>query len=280
MPNARRLTSLEHLSCSTICFRSFALKEALAAIESIGFTSVDIGTMPGFCPHFDFMGASAEDEHSFLQTLRESPLRINTFTTLIGHANDPDVDPAMVIKAGIRNVRVAREAGATGIVLNCGAYRDRAVHPFEQDLETVAGVIRKIAAEAVNEGIRPLVEAPHKGLFVRTPAEARQLVERVNIPQFGLILDINHYEAAGWSPREAVEFVGASEIGIVHLRDGEGGENRMPLGAGRIDFRKLLDALENGGYSGMCSFEFSDTTGNLEGDIRGVRESVEYLRSL
>jgi sugar phosphate isomerase/epimerase len=113
------------LSCSTICFRHFPLADGLAAIRELGFTHADIGTLPGFCDHFDFVRGSPDEEERFLATIRASGVRVHTFTTNITEPNDPGFSPEVYRMAGLRNIRVAAALGAHGIVLNCGATIDR-----------------------------------------------------------------------------------------------------------------------------------------------------------
>ncbi len=274
------LVDFARLSASTICFRHFPLAEALAGIRSVGLTRVDIGTMPGFCPHFDFSAASLAEEREFIAIVRGSGLTVHTFTTQVGHVNDPAVDARDAVYAGLRNIRVAAALGAVGINYNCGVYRDRAAYPLSHDIALVAHHLRLFARECDAQGLRAMVEAPHKGNLIRTPEEAMKLRRVVNHPNLQLILDVNHHHAAGWSPRDSVMGIGAKEIGIVHLRDADGRDNRFPLGAGRIDFRELFKALNDLGYSGGFSFEFTDASPTFEGNIEILERSIEYLRLL
>jgi sugar phosphate isomerase/epimerase len=256
------------------------LTEALDGIRAAGLNRVDLGTLPGFCPHFDFTHASAADERDFVAAVRDSGLTVHTFTTHIGHVNDPAVDPVAAMYAGLRNVRVAAELGAVGISYNCGVYRDRKEFPFEADAARMARHLHFFARECEAAGLRAMVEAPHKGNLVRTPAEAVRLRELTAHPNLQLILDINHHHAAGVTPAEAVAAIGAAEVGIVHLRDAVGRDNRFPLGAGDIDFKALFQALEAGGYPGCYSFEFTDASPTFDGNVDMLRRSIAYLESL
>ncbi|TVR49652.1 MAG: sugar phosphate isomerase/epimerase [Puniceicoccaceae bacterium] len=274
------LPGLSRLSASTICFRHFPLEKALEGIRAAGLGQVDLGTMPGFCPHFDFIEASEEEERTLVATVQASGLKVHTFTTHLGHVNDPEVDLETAFRAGVRNFRVARELGAVGVNLNCGVFRDRSKYPFSEDVDRVAGWLRRLAVEAENIGLRAMVEAPHKGNLIRTPEEAIELRRLVDHPNLELIYDINHHHAAGWDPARSVAALGADRIGIVHLRDAVGRGNAFPLGAGEIDLPAVFRELEAGGYRGVYSFEFTDAAPDFEGNVEMLRRSIAFIANL
>jgi len=275
-----KLVDFSRLSCSTICFRNYSLDAALSAIKELGIQNVDIGAMPGFCPHFDFLEASQAEEEAFIQTLQNCGIKINSFTTLLGHPNASDADIDRMIEAGRRNIRVAVEVGARGIVFTGGKNRDRGKYPLIDDIEKMVQFLKPLVQECQEAGLVPMMETPHKGSLLRTPEEADLLWSALDSPWATPILDINHYEAVGWSAKQAVSHLSAPRIGIIHLRDGVGRENRNPLGTGEIDFLGLFRALHAGGYRNLYSFEFSDSANTIEGDINCLQESINYLLSI
>ena len=272
--------ALLRLSCSTICFRHFPLEEALAAIRLLGFTHADIGTLPGFCDHHNFVDASAADEERFITTVRRSGLHVHTFTTNLTEPNEPGFSLDRYLAAGRRNIAVAAAVGARGIVLNCGTWIDRARQPLAEGVARVGEAIGRLAPEAAAAGVRLMIEAPHKSKLCRDADEARALLSACDHPNVQLILDINHHHAAGWRPGRVVAALGAQAIGLVHLRDASGRENRFPLGAGEIDFAELFAALRAGGYTGRFSFEFTDAATTLEGNLHMLRRSLDFVAPL
>lgn len=267
------------LSCSTICFRHFPLAEALAAIRSLGFTHADIGTLPGFCDHHDFVHGTPADEERFLAVVRASGVRVHTFTTNLTEPNEPGFSLERYLAAGRRNIAVAAELGAAGIVLNCGTWFERAQQPLAAGIAQVGRAIGLLAPEAQARGVRLMIEAPHKSKLCRDANEALALLQACGHPNVQLILDINHHHAAGWRPARVVAALGARNIGIVHLRDAVGRENRFPLGAGEIDFPELFAALRDGGYAGRLAFEFTDAAPTLEGNVDMLRRSLAFIAS-
>lgn len=270
----------ERLSCSTIAFRHEPLPTALAAIASLGFTHVDIGALPGYCPHFDFHSASIAEEQAFVREVLRSGLRLHTFTTDLGPVNEETCDSELAYRAGVRALRIARELGARGVNIGCGRHRDRSLHPLHDDISRMARLFSRLADLAASSGLLLMVEAPHKGNLLRTPDEALELIRVAAHPGLSLILDVNHHHAAGWSPALSVAALGSLGIGLVHLRDACGRENRYPLGAGEIDFTELSDALRANGYTGRCSLEFTDAAPTMQGTHALIRSSLEYLECL
>jgi len=279
MMQGRRTVDLSRLSCSTICFRAFPLEQALQAIESLGIRRYDVGMLGDFCPHFDPLRADEEAERRFLDIVAASPITLHSFNAGIGSHNEPEAGPDAIRAAGLRLLRLAARAGAKGVTVNCGKYRDRSRYPFADDAALVAESIRVLAEEAQRLGLELSVEAPHKSSLVRTAEEAGRLVELCRHDNVRLIFDGNHHAAAGWGMRDAVEQVGR-HIAIVHLRDADGADNRYPLGAGRIDYAEMFDALDSVGYAGPLAFEFSESWGSVKANAEMIRRSIDYLREL
>lgn len=273
------LVDRSRLSCSTVCFRLFPLADALAAIRELELT-LDLAALPGFCDHFNFKTATPESERDLIRLVQQSGLRLHTFTTFVGHPNDPAEDLDALIAAARRNVAVARELGAHGIVFTCGQFRPRDQYPLEHDIARVAEFFHPVIESCAEAGLAPMIETPHKTSLLRSPAEAALLWQQINDPRLRPILDVNHYEACKWPTPRAVEFIGADRIGIVHLRDGDGRANRLELGTGEIDFAGLFRALHAGGYAGRYSFEISETTDSVAGNVAALQRSIDYLLSL
>lgn len=279
MTKGGRSVDLSRLSCSSICFREFPLREALEAIGALGFRQYDIGILGSFCPHFDLTRASRDDEKKLLRTIAASSMALYSFNANVGSYNDPEAGEAAIRQSGSRLLRLAKEAGARGVTVNCGKYRDRSEYPFAGDVEAAAESIRRLAEEVARLGLELSVEAPHKSSLVRTAAEAMELARLTGRDDVRLIFDGNHHAAAGWRMRDAIRMVG-SRIAIVHLRDADGAENRYPLGSGRIDYAEMFDALDEAGFQGPLAFEFSESWGSVEANSAVIRASIDYLRKL
>src|SRR5690606_10391995 len=118
---------------------------------------VDIGTMPGFCPHFDFLDATPEQERAFVKTVRNSSLNLHTFTAQIGDFNEAGADIERFRRAGFRSVHTAAALGAYAVNLNCGKYYPRLERSFAEDVRVVAANIAAVADEASACGVEILI---------------------------------------------------------------------------------------------------------------------------
>lgn len=96
---------------------------------------------------------------------------------------------------------------------------------------------------------------------VNTLAQARAVVEEVNRPDVGLVIDAFHF-FAGNSTWEMLDGLDPARLFLVHLDDAEDrpahtltDEHRLLPGDGIIPLRELVSRLERLGYRGMYSIE-------------------------
>jgi D-psicose/D-tagatose/L-ribulose 3-epimerase len=267
------------LSCSTIAFRQYSLNAALQAIAELGFEQADIGVMGGYCPHYNAFTAGRNEELEFIRTIAASGLKVRTFTATIGNFNDPSGDIESFLKAARHTLAVAAAVGASGVNVNNGLYRDRTAYPLIDDIHTVGKYLRIVAEEAGQSGLVLLIEAPHKGNLIRNADEAVLLAETINHENIKLVFDTNHHHASGWGIADAARTAGR-KIGLVHLRDAVGRSNAYPLGSGEIDFVGMFNILQETGYSGDYSLEFTDAGRTVDEIKQVIQESVSYLETL
>jgi len=126
----------------------------------------------------------------------------------------------------------------------------------------------RIAARATAYGLRPAFH-PHAGSYVEFRDEVDRLLGDTNLD---LCLDTGHAVIAGTAPEElAADHAG--RLGHVHLKDVDAGVLARvrhepldfwaaiaagvfcPVGEGVVDFQRVAEALEAGGYSGHATIE-------------------------
>lgn len=140
---------------------------------------------------------------------------------------------------------------------------------------TFSGVLPTLAARNVTLCIEPLArteaDASKDTDFLNTAAEARCFVEEMNHPKVRLILDARSMSSESRPIPELLR-ENADLLAHVHAND----KNGQAPGFGDVDFRPILAALEDIGYTGYVSsepFEFPT-------DIETIaRRALEYLRS-
>src|SRR5262245_43850652 len=137
----------------------------------------------------------------------------------------------------------------------------------------------------------------HTGTFVETPLEVARLCDLIDPAIFGLCLDTGHYVFGGGDPVDAVRTYG-KRIRHLHLkdvnptvlesvrRDGIGYLDAVrrgvfcELGAGCVDFPKLIEELNHQGFSGWAIVEQDvDTSQPDVQPIESAIRSREYLRN-
>ncbi len=92
-----------------------------------------------------------------------------------------------------------------------------------------------------------------------------------------LTLDPSHFVWAGHSQAAWQHLVAVT--GHVHLRGADDGRVQAPMSANTIDFRALVDALEDAGYDAALTLEASTLMGALN-ECDTVSETVQLRDEL
>ena len=138
--------------------------------------------------------------------------------------------------------------------------------------QRIAACLRDVGLAALDVGVEIVIE-PVNHLqvgFNNSLAEVQRLIAEIDVPVFKPMVDTIHMNIEETSLTEPVYRCGDS-LGHVHLCESNAGL----LGAGRIDFKSVLDALNSVGYEGFASVKVYRNA-NLED---AIRSSVEFLRS-
>ena len=159
-------------------------------------------------------------------------------------------------------------------------------------VQVIVGLIRGRAGEAraqaetwLREGLRPIVDAAaeagvgvviepvnrYETDFLNTVEETVAVIERMSPPHLGLLADTFHMNIEEASIEESLRRA-APYLRHVHVAD----SNRRAPGLGHLDFRRILETLQEVGYRGYLSAEtlpYPDPEG-------AARQTVDYLRSL
>lgn len=145
---------------------------------------------------------------------------------------------------------------------------------YRQAWATATGLYRELADEAAARGARIAFE-PLNPIFMNTDtficslAEASKLVEAVDRPNFGVLVDVWHvWHEPDLLPR--LHALGERIFGV-HISDWPRGGPRCQAdrelpGRGLIDLAAVLGALGEAGYGGPCSLEIFSLEG-LEGSL-------------
>jgi inosose dehydratase len=206
-----------------------------------------------------------------LQAMQLTPLTVGAFC-------DP-LDPPQV-EAFRRRIDFARQLGAPFVMGD--------VSPDAETGERrrkLVNALRWFGDYAAERDIRIALET-HEGP-TRNGKLARELLSEVNHPSVGFNYDTGniYYFNEGIDPAEDIKEI-AERVVHVHLKDTLGGKGQWQfcaLGEGRVNFPKVIQALESAGYSGPYSLEIEGIRGEdltREEHLERILKSLEYLKKI
>lgn len=252
---------------------------------------------------FDFIEFSTlvlpegETPLSFAPRIREEcdrvGLQVVNYTIGADFINGSNGDWQAEVERLKDEVRVAQILGATGMRHDAtgGFPADyRGARGFEDALPILINGCRAVTEFAADLGIRTMVE--NHGFFCQDSERVEKLVNGVNHPNFGLLVDMGNFLCVDEDPAQAVGRLLPYAF-HVHAKDfhvksgtqpnpGKGwfmtrGGNYLRgaiIGHGEVPVTQCLKLMKNGGYDGILSIEFE----GMEEPLTGISLGLENLR--
>jgi sugar phosphate isomerase/epimerase len=185
------------------------------------------------------------------------------------------------------NRRAIDEAALLGtdtLVLVCGASPNGDIDAARGMIEDgIAQIIPHAAANGIKLGIEPLhpMFAAERSAIVSL-REANDLVERLDSPNLGVVIDVYHV----WWAHDLYEQIARASGRIVgfHVNDWLVPTPHMLLGRGImgdgvIDIRRIRHAVEGAGYAGLIEVEiFNQAIWDAPGDDTLALMTERYLQ--
>lgn len=272
--DAQSQTAPLALGCSTICFKSQPLQQALESVRSSGFFSADLGALQGLCEHIPPRG-TAEELSIAADIVRRSGIEPVSLNADPGAFNRDPLDD--IVSRVARLAAFCREAGVPAIVLPCGG-PERDDISIDSQIHAVAVGLAASADAAEGFGIRIFIEAPHHFRLVNTLERTRTLLAQLD-DRIGLVYDVSHIRAAGEDPAARfAEF--APHVEHVHLRDAVDGDIRRAMGAGDIDFAAVFAATVAAGYTGTYALELETHNSPFDSKEAEVADALGRVGTL
>ncbi len=124
--------------------------------------------------------------------------------------------------------------------------------PTADELSWLVDGIREVAVFARGCGVSLAIEPVNRyeSYLLNTAAETQTLIDRINEPNLGLLLDTYHMNIEERGVAATIIRHGA-KLRHLHLNESD----RGTLGGGNIDWPSIFSALQAVGYSGMASIE-------------------------
>jgi sugar phosphate isomerase/epimerase len=174
----------------------------------------------------------------------------------------------------IELARCCRDLGGDVMVFGSPAQRRiPAGATREQAAEYATDTFRQALPGIADCGVKLCLEplTTQETDFINTCAEAVELLDRVNQPNFVLHLDVKAMAAESLSTPELIRRY-ASRTGHFHAND----PNKRGPGFGATDFEPIFRALRESGYRGWVSVEVFDYSPDPE---TIARESLRYMQA-
>ena len=167
--------------------------------------------------------------------------------TLLAHSRDTE---NRAIERFEKLVGFAAMCGAPLVTI--GSFRGRLAWAGDDARERLVETFKRCCEIAHKTGIRIALDPlnRYEADCVNTVVEGISLMQEVNHPAFGLLLDTFHMNIEEPKIADAIH-TAAKRLWHVHLGD----SNRLPPGQGHFDFAEVVNALNIVGYTGYLSAE-------------------------
>jgi len=277
-PSIGRGTAVKFAICQEL-FEDTPWDEQCRIIADVGYTGIEVAP---FAIAEDLSAVPLERLTAMKTTAADHGLQIIGLHWLLAKTDglyltspDPAVQQRTVDYLGL----LARTCSALGgTVLVFGSPQQRNLLPgvsAEQALDIAADVFRRAMPEIASCGARLCMEPLTKKEtdFINTCAEAVQLIERIDHPEFVLHQDVKAMLGAESESVESLIKNFRNLCGHFHVND----TNLLGPGMGDTDFRPILTALHDVDYDGWVSVEVFDYKPGAE---TIARESFRCLHEI
>ena len=238
------------LGCSTLGFRLDPLDVALTEIAAQGFHLVDLAIYPGYCPHFNPLTASQDEQRALADDLKRRGLTVSTLNAGDGLLGVP-ASRERALEYARASLRLARDLGAYGVTMQSGV--EPAPGNWLAVARGVADDLRALGDDAAALGLELTLEL-HKTMLMATGQEAVDLMALVDHPAVGVAIDPSHATYADENVAAIARALGPL-VKHVHLRDARGQDIMVVPGDGDVDFAELAAALAEIGYDRAAVIE-------------------------
>lgn len=234
---------------------------SLDLAKEIGFVGVEVslGRVPkdGKLP-LD----NAELQARYLAKAQQTGMKLISTCLDILHVNGLKNDPLAQRWLGDA-IEINRKMGIRSMLLPF--FGARQMETIEE-MAYVADLLKDFGKQAEKAGVT-------LGLENTISAENNiRILDRAKSPAVKVFYDIGNSFVRGFDIYSEIGWLGKDRISQIHLKD-----NPNYLGAGRIDFPRVLAAIEATGWSGYADFETVSPSKDVKADMT---RNLNYLRGV
>jgi sugar phosphate isomerase/epimerase len=249
------------------------IADELADIAALGFDYLEL-TMDPPQAHYSTIRQQMD---SILSALASHSMDIIChLPTFVSTADLTDSIREASLLEMFNSLEVAAELGSRKVVLHPGHIGGLGIYVKETALAHANNSLAAIIDHAQTLGLCVCLENmfPKCGAFVE-PGDFVEILQR--FPDLELTLDTGHANIGAPAGRRILEFIVkfGHRIGHLHISDNFGErDDHIPLGAGKIDFLKIVKALKQCEYDETATLEiFSED----RQDLRKSRDRFDRL---
>jgi L-ribulose-5-phosphate 3-epimerase len=235
--------------------------ESVPTASRLGFAGVQVsfgrklvdGRMPADDP---------ETISQYLKLSKQYNLPIDGTCVDRLHDNGLKNDP-LASKWVLDSIRLTKELKTRVLLLPF--FGPRAIEN-QSDMDHVGDALRELAPEAEKAGVI-------LGLEDTISAEDNvRIMDRSRAKNVLVYYDVGNSTIAGFDPVKEIRWLGKDRICQFHLKD-----NPHYLGEGTIQFKPIIRAIEDIGWSGWMNLETDAHPGSLDADMR---RNLAYIRNI
>jgi len=157
----------------------------------------------------------------------------------------------------LRSLEVAADLGSMKVVLHPSFISGLGVVVMDEARKLALESLEAIVERAERLGVVLCIENMFPGTHsLVDPEDFVEIFRR--FPTLRMTLDTGHAHIRSEGERKPLEFIGrfGERISHIHASDNSGrGDDHLPVGAGTVDFRKIVTALKKIGYDGTVTLE-------------------------
>ena len=266
------------LAGMNITYRYLPLSRFLEDMVELGFTQVELW---GGAPHFYSEDVSTSEIAAMRHTLAEKGLSLVCFTPeqCLYPINIASGDRAMrrrSIEFFQRNIEIAKELGCDLMLVTPGrGYVDeKEGAAAERSREALMELVETAKRYGVRLGLEVLRR--DESDIIYNLETLKTMVDRIDSPSLGAILDTVPMALAGEEPADYLETFG-DKLFHIHFIDGAP-HGHLAWGDGTLDATEYLRQLSEGCYAGSLSLEITDAR-YVENPFPAFSRSVEHLKT-
>ena len=270
MTRGPSIDKLPPIGMTSMTFWNCTVEEALPQIAEMGYDAVEIWAEHLWRDDLNPSSVACSLEtHGLRRTVHCPIMDLNITSPNAGIRKES-------VRQNIQAITLAHDLGAELVIVHPGALFSKH-DSLDKYWEWQLDAFERFVAEALRLGVRLVVEnmdVQSKKEVVKTAQDIRRITDHFAPGELGFILDTTHLGTLELNLSLMAQF---DEIAHVHVSDAEvmpSGQVRthLPLGEGKLDFKRLLEALLPR-LTGILQFETFIPPGNPD----KVLAQKEYL---